>query len=167
MCAHPSIAIRNLWNPSLVIVVVIIHPSLSCPVVDVVLLVIVVIHRCLSLALSLSSEEVLVDGMSTLTLEHYFADFEENIEWGGEEYNHAMDEGIIRLLHYYYLLLLLFRVMVGFVLFSTKGVETDLAKGTVLYSIKWRCQYLQFLLDTSNWKTDQRLAISALDHRAQ
>jgi hypothetical protein len=40
-------------------------------------------------------EEVIVDGMSKLSLENFFAEFEENIEWGGEEYSHVLDEGII------------------------------------------------------------------------
>ena len=40
-------------------------------------------------------EEVIVNWMSNLSLEHFFVEFKENIEWGGEEYNHTMDEGII------------------------------------------------------------------------
>ena len=63
-------------------------------------------------------EEVIVDGISNLSLENFFAEFEENIEWGGEEYSHSMDEGIIWLLHYYYLLLLKIYVMVDFCIIS-------------------------------------------------
>ena len=38
---------------------------------------------------------VTVNGMSNLSLDNFFAEFKENIEWGGEEYNHTIDEGII------------------------------------------------------------------------